>query len=208
MRKMALESPSLKTSIDLSNINNFEGATIPIEILIKTRKLLYFHFKPDEVGKWNLKLEGISYSMTTLASCSFSFLPSFRALQLNSSHPSLAKQSGRPIANSRPILMISLAGKHDDVTVEKISFVDVKGNVLETHSLEDFTRSLITRSSLPGSPEQGEDLIIPTRYADGVGLTKTSFHIRLEGRDSQGEFHRLHPPLISPVTPRVEVTAQ
>ena len=87
-------------------------------------------------------------------------------------------------------------------------YTNVKGNVLETHPLEDFTRSLITRSSLAGSPEQGEDLIIPTRYAEGAGLTKTSFHIRLEGRDSQGEFRRLHPPLISPVTPRVEVTAQ
>merc|ERR1719516_209564 len=137
------------------------------------------------------------YSVIVSASCTFSFLSTFHHLYLDTNHPNLMQVPGRPLAGSKPTLMLTLAGDfYSNIeSIRRISFIDVSGNYLENH---DFV----------GVFQDEENLIIQTVYEENNGLTKTPFFVRLEGTDKFGtEFWRSVPTLISPSSTEVSVTA-
>ena len=204
MQMMHMQSPQHDIDVDLMDDSSMTNSGLQMEIKIRTEDLLFFRFRPTQVGEWLLTLIGSGsdiFSATVTASCTFSFLGTFRYLDLNTDHPNLHKLPGRPVRNSVPTLMVTLTGNYEEyiepMDTLTISFVDQKGVAIphESHS-----------TVYSG----GEDVIIQTSYESLGGLTNQSFYVRLEGIDrSTGlpSFHRLLPSMVTPVSTQVEVTA-
>jgi len=201
MQLMQLQNPSNQKKVDLMDDTSIANSGLQMEVIIRTENLLYIKFKPDEAGRWSLILQSTPssapYSITALASCTFSFLSTFRFLDLDTNHPNLHKIPGRPVRNTQPTMMVTMTGNYKDVVadIEGISFIDNKGVVYESHELQE-------------SYEGQENFIIQTVYEQTSGLTRNPFYVRLEGTDSNGfTIHRLLPTLVTPVSTQVEVTA-
>ena len=183
--------------------NSIANSGLQMEVKIRTVDLLFVRFQPSQAGKWFLDLQGSGsdiFSSTVTASCTFSFLGTFRYLDLNTNHPNLHKLPGRPIRNSAPTFMVTLTGNFKEyikpTDTLAISFVDQKGSAIPNESHTTVYSG-------------GEDVIVQTSYPSDGGLTDQSFYVRLEGRDqSTGDvFHRLLPTLVTPVSTQVAVTA-
>ena len=198
MGQMVLQNPAQDVTVDLSDDAAMAASGLQMEVTIRLPDLLYFKFKPNSAGKWLLALDSSStYSVTVLASCTFSFLGSFRYLDLASNHPNLHKLPGRPVKGSVPTVMVTLTGDYleDIASLDRISFVDQRGLVIESHDFKEVFSGQ-------------EELIIETSYPNSEGLTSNSFYVRLEGQDQGGQlFQRMLPTQISPSSTQVEVTA-
>merc|ERR1711962_1671683 len=203
MQLMNLMSPMQDINVDLMDNNSIANSGLQMEVKIRTGDLLFVLFRPSEAGQWLLTLQGSGsdiFSATVTASCTFSFLGTFRYLDLDTNPPNLHKLPGRPVRNSSPTLMLTLAGNFEEyikpTETLTLSFVDQKGAAIPNESHTTVYSG-------------GEDVIVQTSYPSDGGLTDQSFYVRLEGRDqSTGDvFHRLLPTLVTPVSTQVAVTA-
>merc|ERR1711962_1139679 len=203
MQLMNLVSPMQDINVDLMDNNSIANSGLQMEVKIRTGDLLFVRFRPSQAGQWLLTLQGSGsdiFSATVTASCTFSFLGTFRYLDLDTNPPNLHKLPGRPVRNSSPTLMLTLAGNFTEyikpTETLTVSFVDQKGVAILNESHTTIYSG-------------GEDVIIQTSYPSNGGLPNQSFYVRLEGRDlSTGDvFHRLLPTMVTPVPTQVEVTA-
>ena len=136
MTQMMLQHESLM--VDLADDASMAASGVQINVTVRTNDLLFFKFRPNSPGVWQFFLNSVStYSTTVTASCTFSFLGTFRYLDMATNHPNLHKLPGRPVRNSSPTLLLTLTGHYKDniQALKTVSFVDQTGFAIESHTI-------------------------------------------------------------------------
>ena len=88
--------------VDLLDSDSIVSSGLDIQIVYQGPGLFNFDFKPNLEGIWLLSKDWQSSKPSTeiSAACTFNFLAKFYRLDWDSTHPSLAKIQGQPIASN------------------------------------------------------------------------------------------------------------
>lgn len=86
--------------VDLFDDDSISSSGLDIQVLVRSDAILDITFRPSAPGDWSFGVDSGSntYDVSITASCTHSFLPAFKYLEKNATHPNLRGIGGRPIA--------------------------------------------------------------------------------------------------------------